>query len=110
MSPALIQAFKKKKEEALREQRPCTLTWGDGESVLAREGVSQLSADLMAAGFTERENCKFYVLKELLPTAPLIGTVFGIEDREGAAWKLMKIRGRGAADVTWIFECDEEHS
>lgn len=109
MSPALILAFKKKKELTLRALRPCVLTWPGGNSVLAREGVSEATEIVVRGGVLIRMACKFYVLRELLPVVPAIGTVFWIEGRPDVAWKLDKIRGQSPNDVSWIFECVEEH-
>lgn len=109
MDLASLLAAKKKKELALRAKRPCTLTWPGGNRALAREGVSEKTEQLAKGGILIRMACKFYVLRELLPNAPKIGTVFWIDGRPKEAWKLDKIRGRSPNDVTWIFECVEEH-
>jgi len=108
MNATLILAAKKKKALALREQRPCTLLWQGAQSVLAREGITTLEQDLAAGGFVERRSCKFFVLKELLAVAPAIDTLFSLQSRP-EVWRLVKVRGGGANDVEWIFECMEEH-
>ena len=83
MTPALVLAAQKKRELVLRAQRPCTLLWDDGvpHSVAAREGVSQQELDMIPGGAVDRLSCKFYVLRELLPAAPEVGTVFRLASR-----------------------------
>lgn len=112
MNPALVKAAAERREIALRAQRPCTLTWNDGaaKSVLAREGVSRSQERLVEGGMIDEQSCKFHVLKSLLPAAPSIGTVFGIRGRAGVSYRLDKIARGGSNDVTWQFECVEEHA
>lgn len=110
MNPALVRARLKKGEEVLRDLRPVTLTWGDGDprtSVEAREGQVSEENALDDTGYDRVREVKFYVLRELLPVPPKIGTKLDVQGRS-EKWKVRSMpAGRSVNDVTWILHCEE---
>lgn len=90
----------------LRDQRPCTLTWGE-LAVLAREGRAEEGLEIMPGAALDRKSCTFYVLKDLLREAPPIDTIFALDGRDGEEWQLNKIYGRSPNDIEWVFQCTE---